>query len=1627
MKSKSLLLTLLLAILVPWAANAQDRSELTVCNGTNNSEKVPFDGWNADGAQHNQMIFPATALSAMSGNYITQMVFYIDESANNGGNTAPDRLGTWTVSLGETTATTLTGLDESTTLSEVYEGYFDCSTGTLTLLFDAPYQYNGSNLLVDLVHAAAGYNRWYFLGVNQEENTAITKGTLYKFLPKTSFTYQATAPCNKPETLTLNGDPTTTTATLAWTGGSGTYNIEYKKTTDDDWTVKATDYTGYGIMLTSLTHSTNYQARVQSVCGGGAVSNWKEISFATDCAAVTTFPWTDNFDSYTGSTSGSTNNLPLCWNYINTCTYSSYEGYPIVYGSSYSSGHSGTNYLYFYSYYNEYYNYDPQDQYAILPEMTGLNGKQLTLWAKAYNASSSFTVGMMTDPANVSTFTALTNGTKSPSTSAYEEFTFTLAAGSYVAIMMEAANSSSSYRGIYIDDISISSLPSPTGLTCTATTTTTATLSWTAGGTETNWVLEYSTAADFSGATSVNVSGTPNKQITGLTGSTIYYARVKATSGTEQSSWSNAIDFTTDCEAVTTFPWTENFESYSAGDFVAPCWVNEHISGDGTQIFKVSTSATGDNTTHQLQLPDQSDGTLTKLRLPEMTLPNTNYQFAIDVYRNDSYSGKTGEGVTIYASTDGEITGATELAFIPRVRTVSNSVIPAEEANGWYTYELPIGLSGTCYIILKGKNEFGAATYMDNFVVEPMPTCARPGAPAASNVTNHSATITWTAPDGQTAWQLKYNKGADFDPATEGTLVNGLTAKTYTFDKTLDPASDYYVYVRSDCGGGDYSSWSKKCKFTTKIQAPKPSSIVKMTVGPDYVDLYWTAGGGDYETSYDIYYSTSSTPIPNGETTPTVSGITPRPTNESPYHLGELAYETTYYIWVRAYHGGTDNQYSEWASGGNFKTLVACPKPTALAALPAHTTADLSWTGYSDSYTVEYQTAAYSEEFFFDGFENGFNDQGWTIYTEGDHIDGYEGWVLNPDAAHSGDYGACAFSYYSGDLDADNWLITPQVDLQGTLKFWEKAYSSYWPDEFEVLLSTNGKAIADFTTILRTMQASSASWNQVVIDLSSYSGQGYIAIHHVDNGQYAVFIDDFGIYGAEHPAGGWQTATTTATDGAYTLTGLTANTKYDVRVKGNCDPEGEYSDVKTFTTLSDNDKIFTTAGNWNVAGNWTPSGAPTSTQNAYIRANVTIPSGVVASADNVTIQGTPAPTITIKDGGQLVHNNNGVTVTMEKQITGYTATQDHYYFLAPPFDVDPTTVTGMLANEYDLYYFDFYAVGEEWQNYKSGSFNLDQREAYLYANNTTTTLAFTGEVLGSKDNWYWYLLNFEDDNVTYPYDGWNLVGNLYTCNAYMVKENTSDVTSFYKINGNALQACTGNVSIAPLEGVFVKTETASTHVFWNRTAPVSNPGNLNIVMSQAVNSRDAQGSTDNAIISFGQVENLEKFQFNANQSSIYVPQDGKSYAVFGAEKEGELPLNFKAQSDGSYTLSFSNENVEFSYLHLIDKLAGTDTDLLANPSYSFEARKTDATNRFTLKFNTEGTSASSETFAYYDGSTWVIANSDNATLQMIDMMGRVVFSGEAVNNLSTNGMAPGVYVLRLVNGTNVKTQKIVVR
>ena len=79
-------------------------------------------------------------------------------------------------------------------------------------------------------------------------------------------------------------------------------------------------------------------------------------------------------------------------------------------------------------------------------------------------------------------------------------------------------------------------------------------------------------------------------------------------------------------------------------------------------------------------------------------------------------------------------------------------------------------------------------------------------------------------------------------------------------------------------------------------------------------------------------------------------------------------------------------------------------------------------------------------------------------------------------------------------------------------------------------------------------------------------------------------------------------------------------------------------------------------------------------------------------------------------------------------------------------------------------------------------------------------------------------------------------------------------------------------------------------------------------------------------------------------------------------------------------------------------------------------------------FEDNGELPGAASFAYFNGSEWIINHDGEAQLQVIDVMGRIVASHSGhIRRLSTAGMAPGVYVLRLINNDKVRTQKIIVR
>ena len=399
--------------------------------------------------------------------------------------------------------------------------------------------------------------------------------------------------------------------------------------------------------------------------------------------------------------------------------------------------------------------------------------------------------------------------------------------------------------------------------------------------------------------------------------------------------------------------------------------------------------------------------------------------------------------------------------------------------------------------------------------------------------------------------------------------------------------------------------------------------------------------------------------------------------------------------------------------------------------------------------------------------------------------------------------------------------------------------------------------------------------------------------------------------------------------------------------------------------------------------------------------------------------------------------------TVRKSITGYGAANVNkstgWRFITPPasagvgnasYLTDPASVTNLIttpAENYDLYSF---AGWEEleWRNYKANSFNMSSGSGYLYARQDNANLIFTGKLEPSQ----WY--TFEYLSSEGGFTEWQLLGNPFACNAYITNASWSGM-AFYRMNtaGDGYIAAEG--AIAPCEGFFVHVPGPSEGQSFSltREAPTMQPATLNInLSSNAAATRGGQADViDRAIVHFGEGSTLEKLTFRDDNTRLYIPQDGTDYAVVKAGTVGELPVSFKAEKNGAYTLGFTNAEVTFSYLRLIDNMTGTETDLLQQPYYTFDARTTDYASRFRLQFAT-GTSENAEgsTFGFVNasGNFTVFGIDGEATLQVIDVTGRVLssetFSGSYEKRLN---VAPGVYLLRLIHGDDVKVQKVVVR
>ena len=192
---------------------------------------------------------------------------------------------------------------------------------------------------------------------------------------------------------------------------------------------------------------------------------------------------------------------------------------------------------------------------------------------------------------------------------------------------------------------------------------------------------------------------------------------------------------------------------------------------------------------------------------------------------------------------------------------------------------------------------------------------------------------------------------------------------------------------------------------------------------------------------------------------------------------------------------------------------------------------------------------------------------GWTtIDADGD---GYN-WksYTDDDLGHGDDTCMGSASYDEDDdkgLSPDNWLVSPQLTLGGTLSVWIKAMNPDYTDEhFAIYLSTTGNAKADFTVTLLRETVAAGEWRQYSADLSNYKEQtGYIAIRHFNcTDEWVLLVDDFSLLENE-----WTTVPATTT--GITLSGLKEKTEYNYHVVYAYQNETYNSTIGSFTTIDE--------------------------------------------------------------------------------------------------------------------------------------------------------------------------------------------------------------------------------------------------------------------------------------------------------------------------------------------------------------------------------------------------------------------------------------------------------------------------
>lgn len=838
---KVLFLWLAVLLMLPSVMRAQSTTYVTIGDSSVQSGLIPFQHCYEN--SYCQMVYPASMLN-ISGT-ITSIAFKSAVIGSQNFSSMRIYMGTTTSATAATTFLPDAQLTQVFSATNVAAG---TSLGWETYQLSTPFTYDGtSDLVIVVAKDQFDYDcsvAFYGFATSapssiiyyEDGNTSASLnpgGSNYEeaasFLPTLKLGISLTTITCPFPTNVVASNVDESSAEISWTpqGTESSWDIYVTTsstdvpdaTTTPSFTSSAPFYA-----LSGLNSTTPYYVYVRANCGSGDVSFWRSVSFMTSQLAAQ-LPYLCDFEDATESSqwtiSGSGVNqwvLGTAANNTTTGTTGLYVSNNNGTSNDYTNTSISTSWAYRDIDFGTYAEYNLSFDVRINGESQSYDYLKVYLGPPAALPTSAGISGALPAGATLlGTFSKLNDWTRVSGVvnSEYQGI-------QRLYLLWWNDGSGGSSPAAAVDNLSIVGTncgrPFNLAVDSGAVTQTSIEFHFTpALATDNAWEAIILAPGDTIDETQAVILSDTTHTFTGLTADTPYRIYVRTNCGTEYSNWSEVLNIRTECPQYMSIPYAEGFDTYGTGSnsYFPSCWTRRYTSSSAYPYCSSTTPASGAGCL--CFYSSASSSYYSCAIAPEIdtiTNPLNSLTVSFKIKKTSTTAG--------YGALEvGVMTDPNDMSTFTLVQAFTG----AEWTSGqWHEVEIQLTdyVGYGAYIALRKASTSAYYTYIDDFEVFTTPSCLRPLEVEVTSVTDNSVSVSWLARNNETAWLVAVvPAGSDVTLATPETVYENPCTIYNLTDNT-----EYDVYVKADCGGGDESNWSSPATFWTRCL---PTNVIPFT------------------------------------------------------------------------------------------------------------------------------------------------------------------------------------------------------------------------------------------------------------------------------------------------------------------------------------------------------------------------------------------------------------------------------------------------------------------------------------------------------------------------------------------------------------------------------------------------------------------------------------------------------------------------------------------------------------------------------------------------------------------------------------------------------------------------------